>query len=474
MVLCALLVLALWTWVLSRPFSELFSRWGSDDALYYTRIAANIWHGHGSSFDGVHLTNGFQPLYLAILLLFVPLYEYDVVNSVLTTMWLNAALSFLAAIPLYQLFKKVKSKSFALALVVFILLHPKWMSIALQGTEAALILAVMAFVLWHWHKKRRGEAHAFPVLAMLLVFTRIDLSILLGVLGLADVLQRQSFLAVLKNYGLAVAGILTWFSINFLAFGHVMPDSGVAKHLHAQAYEIEIAKELLAGVHTVLQAESAMSWFMAALAVLGFWRLIIERRNPNLPAFFWPLVLAGCGILAAAVVHLKGYRDWYLVPLWLAACFWVMYGLELVVLRFGKSTLYWIVVGGLVLLWTEAQWKPRSFNGTDSLLLVKRMREHVPDTAKVGAFNAGVFAAALQPSMEVVNVDGVVNHSVLRHLEERTLEVYFRNERITYLLDRKASVDFFLSRFCSQPIHRKVVHETTLGGVRYVLLRLYE
>src|SRR5438105_15832144 len=38
-----------------------------DDAFYYFRIARNIALGHGSTYDGVNSTNGYQPLWLAVL-----------------------------------------------------------------------------------------------------------------------------------------------------------------------------------------------------------------------------------------------------------------------------------------------------------------------------------------------------------------------------------------------------------------------
>jgi uncharacterized membrane protein len=42
-----------------------------DDSFYDFQIARHIAHGDGPSFDGTHLTNGFQPLYVVML---VPMY----------------------------------------------------------------------------------------------------------------------------------------------------------------------------------------------------------------------------------------------------------------------------------------------------------------------------------------------------------------------------------------------------------------
>src|SRR5262245_27151358 len=42
-----------------------------DDSFYAFEVARHIARGHGSTFDGVHPTNGYQPLYV---LLLVPVY----------------------------------------------------------------------------------------------------------------------------------------------------------------------------------------------------------------------------------------------------------------------------------------------------------------------------------------------------------------------------------------------------------------
>ena len=42
-----------------------------DDSFYYLEIARNIAHGNGATFDGIHETNGFQPLFQ---LLIVPVF----------------------------------------------------------------------------------------------------------------------------------------------------------------------------------------------------------------------------------------------------------------------------------------------------------------------------------------------------------------------------------------------------------------
>ena len=42
--------------------------YAQDDFFYYLKIADQILAGHGISFDGLHATNGFHPLWLVVVL----------------------------------------------------------------------------------------------------------------------------------------------------------------------------------------------------------------------------------------------------------------------------------------------------------------------------------------------------------------------------------------------------------------------
>ena len=61
-----------------------------DDSFYAFNIARNIADGNGMTFDGIHPTTGFQPLYVFIL---VPVYFFSGDNMILP---IYIALTFLA------------------------------------------------------------------------------------------------------------------------------------------------------------------------------------------------------------------------------------------------------------------------------------------------------------------------------------------------------------------------------------------
>ncbi|HPD62550.1 MAG TPA: hypothetical protein PLP77_04035, partial [Anaerolineaceae bacterium] len=50
------------------PANSMMNWYSNDDAFYYYKVAQNVLSGHGFSFDGINLTNGFHPLWMVICL----------------------------------------------------------------------------------------------------------------------------------------------------------------------------------------------------------------------------------------------------------------------------------------------------------------------------------------------------------------------------------------------------------------------
>src|SRR5512135_1527600 len=59
---------------------NLPNRWFiRDDAYYYFKVAQNISEGHGSTFDGIHPTNGYHPLWMLICIPIFALARFDLI-----------------------------------------------------------------------------------------------------------------------------------------------------------------------------------------------------------------------------------------------------------------------------------------------------------------------------------------------------------------------------------------------------------
>lgn len=118
----------------------------ADDAFYYLRIAHNIARGHGSTFDGTAVTNGYQPLWETIcvaLSLFFPAARRAEISVVVA---IQAALDAVAAWMIFAALKPLHALGAAVATALLLA------SAAVQGTlmdgmESSLAFALLAVLL---------------------------------------------------------------------------------------------------------------------------------------------------------------------------------------------------------------------------------------------------------------------------------------------------------------------------------------
>src|SRR5262245_46485940 len=70
---CVIVMIALGGPVLLQDEPALLTSF-HDDAFYYLQVARNLADGRGFTFDGIHRTNGFHPLWLLVV---TPIYLFD-------------------------------------------------------------------------------------------------------------------------------------------------------------------------------------------------------------------------------------------------------------------------------------------------------------------------------------------------------------------------------------------------------------
>ncbi|MBM4043131.1 MAG: hypothetical protein FJ290_31970, partial [Planctomycetes bacterium] len=77
-----------------------------DDAYYYFKVARNVVAGQGATFDGIHPTNGYHPLWMGMLVPVAGVVK-DPLLFVRVALGLGVALSLLSAILLHRLVERV-------------------------------------------------------------------------------------------------------------------------------------------------------------------------------------------------------------------------------------------------------------------------------------------------------------------------------------------------------------------------------
>ena len=161
-------------------------RWFTrDDAYYYFKVAQNISEGHGSTFDGIDITNGYHPLWMLVCIPIFALARFDLILPLRILLLVMSGLSVATAILLYRLVGKIFAPALGALAALFWVFSPHIFATLYQnGLEsgiAAFFLILLVYQLYKfelsWRKERvsRKQIITLAIVATLMMFSRLDL-----------------------------------------------------------------------------------------------------------------------------------------------------------------------------------------------------------------------------------------------------------------------------------------------------------
>jgi hypothetical protein len=170
-------------------------RWFTrDDAYYYFKVAQNISEGHGSTFDGINRTNGYHPLWMLICIPIFALARFDLILPLRILLLVMSGLSLATAILLYRLIGRIFAPAIgAIAALFWVFSYDVLAIIYQQGLEsgiAAFFIVLLVYKLYEFEVSWRKEGVSgkqiamLAVIAVLTMFSRLDLVFLAGMVGL--------------------------------------------------------------------------------------------------------------------------------------------------------------------------------------------------------------------------------------------------------------------------------------------------
>lgn len=180
-----------------------------DDAYYYFKVAQNITEGKGSTFDGINPTNGYHPLWMIICIPVFFFARYDLILPLRILIMLMAGLNVATAIMIYRYLKENLSEPVAMLASMFWLfnayIHYVVYEYGLETPIAAFSIILFIYKLSQFEKKWRtqpndnAEIAQLACIAVLVMFSRLDLVFLVIVAGVWLVFRNKSirFLAPL-------------------------------------------------------------------------------------------------------------------------------------------------------------------------------------------------------------------------------------------------------------------------------------
>ncbi len=183
--------------------AQSLSHWYSmDDAFYYYKVAQNVWEGHNFTFDGVNLTNGYHPLWMAVCLCVFWLAKFSLMLPLRVLAVISAGFNALSSVFLYLMLKDRIHKAAAVLSAAFLGLSPYLYSITVvSGMESSisrcfivlfLLLAVRFLTRPEIKPGVNRELFWLGLVGVFTIFARLDNVFLVGVIGFTLLLRVKS------------------------------------------------------------------------------------------------------------------------------------------------------------------------------------------------------------------------------------------------------------------------------------------
>ncbi|HNY27859.1 MAG TPA: hypothetical protein PKH31_10815 [Candidatus Sumerlaeota bacterium] len=486
-----------------------------DDSFYYFKVAQNVVDGYGSTFDRIHPTNGYHPLWLGMLLPIAALAR-DPWVLVRSAVALSILFNTLTAYLIWRVLSRSVRGWFIAALgTALYFLNPRVTQSGVNGLEVALstfcVMAGVALTLLRSRAPSEIRGHRFLLgLALGLMFlARTDNAFyILVLMGVALVEEKPG-----RRFGTfcllgAVSGLLVapWLAWNVWRFGALMQVSGKACPYMLQTLFLEAghsrtdlwiegarlsAKFFLKGLYDIpLGLPRWLVWGAGAFSVLA---LSVRWYDTNLPGgkalrrSVGVLLALGAGAFLLLLVHagLRWHpRDYYcdtaILLLVLGFSFALAffdpgrvaeslvrccYGtvpldhgfLRTVLVGLSLAALVW---GGTI-TWRALD-EGRYPHQSELLEAAYWLRDNVPEDEVAAGFNVGI--VGFFSGRQVVNLDGVINNAAYDALVQRDLFGLMRRAGVRYYVDYDP---FMLDRYRSfWGEDREAVQMTPVATIR--------
>ena len=466
-----------------------------DDAFYYFTIGRNIADGAGSTFDGLHPTNGYHPLWMVVCVAAFGL-GLDGTAAVLALLVLQLALWVAALGVLGDVLVRAvdgwpalagrddeaaasRRGTALLATLWFVIgANPYVLKLFVNGMETG-VAALVGALLLSASVRHGGDVLRRPVagavLLALLFLARTDAALLIApAFGWVVLLRRRIDRAVAAAAGTVAAVVVAYLAVNVAIVDHPMQISGVTKRVDPDGGRLAVLAACVVAAGLLLVAarrqrdrgpaklERLRAWFVATA--------------------WWPI---GCCLLLA--------YDWGLsseLYLWHYAphALWIVTSLAVAVADVfegatieqpagGRATtrsrlvaavlLLPFLGGSAVIIGTVLDPELRSMQIGDRRA-ASWMTEHLPADAVVASGDAGVIGYFT--GRPVVNLDGLVNsfewYDAREDVPDAT-RAFLAASGVTHIANHGDLVDG------DDPSLRGVVDELLGGGAGQAMLLVH-
>jgi 4-amino-4-deoxy-L-arabinose transferase-like glycosyltransferase len=448
--------------IVAQPIPWQLDRALPDDAYYYFLTAQNIARTGSPSVDGLHPSNGWHPLWMAVnIAVFAPDYA-DPDVPVRLVIALGALCDSLAALALFLLIRPRAGDAPAVIAGLFYALNTMPMLQAVNGLETGL--AALCVVCAAWLTLRLTEAERITPLLVaawgaafgLAFLARTDTALILVPLGLyAAWMLRRRLGSVIAGGAVAVLVIAPWLVINTVVFGSPLEQVSASAVPWAARARFDAAtpgaSHLAHGISVLLGAPYWLRGdYLGAPPLIGFVLWIPgliglvaglrSRERRSLTAVGTLLLIGGAALLIAHTVVRWYPRPWYFVVMAASlaialALFWSGVRVPAVRLIVAGVGALGMAIGGVYAV--QIGYYP--WQSGHQYVAALWARDNTPPDALLASMNSGIIG--YYSGRVTVNMDGVVNPEAFAAIRERRMLDFMRGLGVLYLIDSDNAVE---------------------------------
>ena len=343
-----------------------------DDFYYYLKVAQNLAHGRGSTFNGIVPTNGYHPLYLLALTAICRF--TNSLDHILTAVWLLATAMTLVTFHLAYRILRCFSPRVPVCAAAACFLAVASLDLFRDGMEVTLVIPLalgLLLLLMHEGAWSARRCFAASLTAAFMVLARLDSALLIIALALLLPVSRRVRASVTWAKAVAVAAgmvpLAVYLAINVLHFHILLPVSGEAKELRlshgfsSRAFSSAFLLSIYEHRHLV----------PALLAVLGLLFLPLALRERSVSrriALLAMLLLPWQQLVALSFLSDWSLWSWYLYTFNLAACATLCLVLASAEARYTRTVVTVVLIASSLVAVAEAR-----------QMLIQRSSEDLPN-----------------------------------------------------------------------------------------------
>ena len=411
----------------------------ADDSYFYLQVAHNFVQGHGSTFNEITKTNGYQPLWL-IICIFNAYLALGSKTLLLYFSLITQTLMFVLFV--YFFFKIIRLLKVKNALISLALLAVYFFSVGLWGSEAyinALMLIMFLYVL-----TKNIKNNTINILSMSLISAALGLAVLARldnifyafiffIYGIFLLKTKSGFKQnIILKVSLTTPFILilgSYYIFNYLNYGHLMPIAVAIKSTFPQIICVNVLRLKFVGL--LVLVNSIFSLFIL------FWKRKKYEKEYQLIIYSLSFsVILQSVYLILFIKPLFSSWSWYFVPGVINLAFALPLYLDLILKNTNQKVSKYLIVAIIILLTfggIARNYKRYFFENRWAIHLAQSLKQRLPKNSRIFVYDLpGMFA--WYSDLAILPQDGLINNfDYQKQIVELGINNYLKMKKINYV-----------------------------------------